>query len=149
VAVCNPVVIAQLPNVIPCSKEMSFLEAGVRSANQGISHILWFVTLSSRVRCWSVSESETLCVVLLRANIFLMRGIVSIVTSTNPPLVGCSRLFVKHIHNYPSCLAADFFHQQPQDMLGLSDKVPTLPLFVTLYSSLIRFRLIENPGWSN
>jgi len=88
----------------------SFLwEADVRSANQGISHILWFVTLSSRARCWSVSESDTLCVVLWRANFFSRRGIVSIATSTTPPLVGCPRLFVKQIRNYPSCLAAYCF----------------------------------------
>ena len=81
----------------------------MRSANQGISYILWFVTLSSRVRRWSVSESETLCVVLWHANLFQRRGIVDIATSTNPPLVGCPRLFVKQIRNYPSCLASDFF----------------------------------------
>jgi hypothetical protein len=152
VAACNPVLSTQLPNVIPCSKEMSFFEADVRSANQGISHILWFVTLSRRVPCWSVSQPETLCVVLWRANFFIYFFIeLGLWVSPLPPthLLSAVRGCLLNIFAIILRVWRPIFHQQPQDVPCLSDKEPASPLFVTLCSSLIRFWFTEYTGWSN
>jgi hypothetical protein len=68
-----------------------------------VRYVVQQSSLLVRIRVWnSVCRFVTCCFIFFKKTDFEYRHY------HNLPLVGCPRLFVKQIRNYPSCLAADF-----------------------------------------